>query len=466
MVILLAFGYSAFLLFQKDFKDFMLGAPLGHRTFKRIFKQVSVSKEEKNNTVDEKSDNRMGELNWDAPETEEEKDEGGVFLILLFYYFQDAAIVHINTIYVDKETALVNSIKEVVGGIFKFRLDVLHFATSICAFPGLTPAIKIVFKLFFVPLVLIILISIYSVSLYLEKRITRVRIWDFLARRAALAIMFAILFSYQKLATSLFKLVNCVNINDQSVMFIDAEIECYTFGQSIVFLLLIFSICPFSFYIALSPALMKKGYISLGEFFLGCILPLPITVYWAIKYVVKKNASVNPTDDAVSVYKLLQGPYREFDLPGILRYTCWSGILLGRRLCLILAATFISNVVIRLSIMMAVCQIALLHHVLVRPCKERRGNAAGTISSSALLTICTVNLLRAAYESAESVPDGPNFTLMKVLDQVENSLLLWIPMAGVIIILLVLISRLILRFIKQINNPKSSAVSPTDSRPS
>ena len=182
----------------------MLGAPLGHKTFKRVFKQVSINKEGKNNQVDVRSDDRKDELNWDAPETEEEKDEGGVFLILLFYYFQDAAIVHINTIYVDPETALVNSIKQVVGGIFKFRLDVLHFATAICAVPGLTPAIKIVFKLFFVSLVLIILISIYSVSLCMEKRITRVRIWDFLARRAALAIMFAILFSYQKLATSLF----------------------------------------------------------------------------------------------------------------------------------------------------------------------------------------------------------------------------------------------------------------------
>ena len=305
MVILLAFGYSAFLLFQKDFKDFLLGAPLGHRTLKRVFKQVSVNKEEKKSEVDEEPDNRKDELNWDAPETEEEKDEGGVFLILLFYYFQDAATVHINTIYVDPETALVNSIKQVVGGTFKFRLDVLHFATGICAFPGLTPAIKIVFKLFFVPLVLIILISIYSVTLCLEKSRTRIRIWDFLARRAALAIMFAILFTYQKLASSLFKLVNCVKINDQSVMFVDAEIECYTLGQSIVFLLLVFSICPFSFYIALSPALMKRGYISLGEFFLGCLLPLPMAIYWALKYVIKKNARVQPTDDAVSVYKLM-----------------------------------------------------------------------------------------------------------------------------------------------------------------
>ena len=442
-------------------KDFILGAPLGAKTFtKDLEKWNRMTRKEK---MEREVDERKDELNWDAPETAEEKDEGGVFLILLFYYFQDATIVHINTIYVNGDTALLNSLKQVIGGIFKFRLDVLHFANAVCAVPGLTPAVKVVFKLFFVPLVLGILLFVYGLALFLEKRNKKRKFWDFLARRAALAIMFAILFSYQKLASSLFKLVHCVNINDSPALFIDGEIDCYTHGQIIVFMILIFSICPFSFYIAVSPALMKNGYISLAEFYLGCLLPVPMVIYWAIKYGIVNSSKVKPSDDAVSVYKLLQGSYREFDLPGILRYTCWSGVLLIRRLFLILAATFINDVIIRLSVMMAVCQVALLHHVLVRPCKERRSNVAGTVSSSALLTVCTVNFLRAAYESAEYVPEGPNFTLMQVLDQVENSLLIWIPVIGVLIILLVLIIRLFRRFIYYVMHSKTAPVSPSGS---
>ena len=227
----------------------------------------------------------------------------------------------------------------------------MHLAKTVCAVPGLNPSTKVVFKLSFVPLVLGILIVTYAVSLFFKKRVSKSKIWDFLVRRSALAIVFAVLFSYQKLAASSFKLVNCVTINGQSVMFIDGEIDCYTIGQIIVLFLLVMCICPFSFYIALSPLLLKHGYITLIEFFIGCLLPLSMTIFWAIKYYLKKNKKTKPNDDAVFVYKLLQGPYREFDLPGILRYTCWSGVLLGRRLCLILAATFISNVVVRLSIM-------------------------------------------------------------------------------------------------------------------
>ena len=111
--------------------------------------------------------------------------------------------------------------------------------------------------------------------------------------------------------------------------------------------------------------------------------------------------------------------------------------------------------------MMAVCQIALLHHVLVKPCKEKRGNVAGTISSSALLIVCTVNFLRAAYESAEYEPEGPNYTLMQVFDQVENSLLVWIPLAGIVIILVVLVCRIFARFTNNKTKQRNQRVAPT-----
>ncbi len=454
LVVFLAAAYAGFLLFQKNLKDFLLGAPLGAKSLK----QWKGEHEKVRDT------NMAGDgVNWDAPRTQEEQDEGGIFLILLFYYFQDAAVVHTNTIYVDDDSALVNSVKQIVGGIFKFRLDVLHLANSVCAVSGLTPSVKIAFKLVFVPMVLGILVFIYVLSTFCETVRPRSRIWNFLARRSALAIMFAVLFSYQKLASSLFTLVRCVSMEGDTVLFVDAEVTCYTPAQVVVFLILIFSICPFSFYIALSPALMKKRFASLGEFFLGCLLPLPMAVYWGIKYGVLKKSKVRPDDDAASVYKLLQGPYREFELPGIFRYICWAGVLLGRRLCLVLAATFISDVIVRLSVMMAVCQFSLLHTVFTRPCKERRGNVAGIVSGAALLIVCTVNFLRAAYESAEYVPTGSNLTLMKVFDQVENSLLIWIPLAGVIIIFCVLVGRLVAKLILRVLRPKGAEVTPEGS---
>ncbi len=472
VVIFMAITYAAFLLFQKNLKDFLFMAPLGKKSVtKRVREWKRKAPDEMIMGKDDKMDKAIGpvvtdgredELNWEAPMTQEEEDEGGIFLILLFYYFQDAALVHTKTVYVVTNNTVFNNIKTIVGGIFKFRLDVLHLANTVCTVVGLLPAEKIIFKLLFVPLLLLMLVTVYVTSLIAEKRVRNTQIWDFLARRAALGIMFAILFSYQKLASSMFQLIHCVQVGEDSVLFVDGEITCYQPWQALVFIYLALCICPFFIYIAVGPALMKNGYITLPEFFAGCLFPVPMALYWIVKYSVANGITVEPKDDAVSVYKLLQGPYREFQLPGILRYLCWSGVLLGRRLALIFAATFIHDVILRLSVMLIICISALLYHVVILPCKETRGNLAGTVSNAALLIVCIVNFLKAAYESAEYIPTGSNFELVTAFEHVENSLLLWIPLAGIGVILLVLITRLGIRAsIYSTNTRRPVAIAPS-----
>ena len=77
-----------------------------------------------------------------------------------------------------------------------------------------------------------------------------------------------------------------------------------------------------------------------------------------------------------------------------------------------------------------------------------------------ILTVCTVNFLRAAYESAEYEPEGPNYTLVQVFDQVENSLLVWIPLAGIIIILVVLLGRILVRLTNNETKQRNQRVAP------
>lgn len=345
-------------------------------------------------------------------------------------------------------SGVMKNIQDTIGGVFKFQLNVLHFASTVCAIKDMNPEQKVFFKLLFVPLLMLILISIYILSLLAERHCARSRKkWDLLSRRCALAIMFALLFSYQKLAASSFSLVHCTQVNGESYLFMDAETECYQVWQSIVLIYLFLCIFPFSFYIALAPALLKGGYISLRGFFFGCLFPFPMIIIWAFRYALDKSQKVPVHDDAVSVYKLLQGPYRDFELPGILKHLCWSGVLLVRRLALILCATFIQDTVFRLSFMFVICFIALMHHVITQPCKDRKGNHAGTISSGALLIICNVNLMRAAWESANYIPTGPNKQLIDIYNNVEDSLILWIPLAGVAIIFTVLVCKLSLRLI-------------------
>ena len=55
-----------------------------------------------------------------ATENEKGQGEGGIFLILLFFYFQDASLVHIDTVYLNRDTSMKGTLKEIMGGLFQF----------------------------------------------------------------------------------------------------------------------------------------------------------------------------------------------------------------------------------------------------------------------------------------------------------------------------------------------------------
>ena len=90
-------------------------------------------------------------------------EEGGIFLILLFYYFQDASIIQVTTPYEPPEDFEIKTLKKVIGGLFSFQLHVLHLADSVCVFQGTTPEIKIVIKLLFIPTIFVFLSLTYGI---------------------------------------------------------------------------------------------------------------------------------------------------------------------------------------------------------------------------------------------------------------------------------------------------------------
>ena len=329
--ILLAAAYGTFLLFQKDIKDFLFGKPIGKRTFLQTVKSMQLTKREHITILNK--NNADGEM-----------DGSGIFLILLFYYFQDASIIQFTPLYAKGDSSTVSSAKQVVGGLFKFRLDVLHLAKNVCAFPDLTPVLKATIKLLFVPALCGILFTIYVVSQCLSKRRDSRSLWQALSSRAVIAVMLALLFSYQKLASTLFSLVYCVPVLDSKVLLMDGNIECFEHWQIHIIIYLATCIIPFSFYVAFMPAHFAKGTLSTEVFFVGCLFPMPVILYCFYRLYVRASSvpkRTNPNRHLDSVHKILQGPYRDLKIPLTNWPYCWSGILLGRRLLLILIDTFI-----------------------------------------------------------------------------------------------------------------------------
>ncbi len=487
LIMLFGFGitYVVVFLFQKDFKDFLFG-PLKRKHKRSNQNQktsltlsvsvveeggpsggfTSLASESPSGTdgqvakLDEGHDNGVVESPMvngkqsDPPvtdsveettapeETEEAAAKDGIFLILLFYYFQDAAVVYINTVYLNRDGSTEGSLKEIIGGLFQFRLDLFSLLDDICAIPNFTPIDKILFRMSFVVMVFCLCLVV-CICLKLGEWICCLNVSN-IRTKLVIATMFTVLFSFQSIISTLLKLIQCVTLGDTNVLLIDANHQCFTSWQIGICVYLSTCFIPFTLYMTFFPVVLRSNRLSPSAFLIGCLVPLPVTLYCL--FCRKPNTS-KTSKSSKALYNLLQGPFKdlEYRIPCTEKtvFVCWGGLYLVRRLMLVLLQVFVQNVLIRLSIMTFLSLFSLFHHMIIWPCKDHRANMSSFVSALALVIICILNTIKATFEVAEHVPIGVNQNTINALRIIEDLLILWIPVSGILIILLVLIKRIL-----------------------
>ncbi|ELU14529.1 hypothetical protein CAPTEDRAFT_199481 [Capitella teleta] len=473
--------YSLFLMFQVDLKNFLFAKPL-------ILKQCKFKNSTKkpymvgNGSVPHNHTDEA-DAKFISPTPENHVDSGkendaqmnndttnnihsnpftasdSGFIIILFYYFQDALLLNVKTVYVTSENPTAVIVKNVLSGLFQFQLDLFEVIKEVCAVADTTAVPKLITKAFLVPYVIFTFASVYAFYRWTNLisnsfshtprngrhagsspgRITRK---SFISRLSS-GFILALLFMFQKMSTTTFTLLNCVPIYDRQVLFIDGWVTCYQYWQYGVLAYALTCTVPFFVVLMVGPALLVASHISLLQFFLACICPLPFLLYWFVRWLLrrkKQRTLATPPrhlpEGTQAVLQVLQGPFKQNTL-GL----CWAGVLIGRRLILVLLSTFVNDILIRLLGMLLSCFLILLHHVHVQPYQDKQGNIAGTISAAALVTLGTINLVRAGFEAAEYRPTGPNAYIMKIFGEIENALLLWLPVCALALVALLFIIR-------------------------
>lgn len=390
-------------------------------------------------------------------------DMGVSFLIIIFFYFQDAQLLHIKTVFTSAENRATAMFREFLSGLFKFRVEVFQFMHRFCFLENMTPVKKVMVRVGLVPCVLaqfgvVYLVYRWYMRVRFPPRPAPTRQTTAGGRRAAAApgsskfsvkmatgFVLALLFTYQKLATTSFTLLNCVYVNSDTVLFVQGTIACYQNWQYGVIAYAATCIVPFCLVLLIGPGLLKDDLIRLSEFFVACLLPLPFLVRWCwIRFRLYGRRATEPkrlTAECRAVIQIVQGPFKDADVV-FFGPICGQGFLIGRRLILVLLYTFVNDTLIRMLCIMLLCFVILLHHVHVLPYKDKRGNAAGSVSAASLVIVAAINLVRAGFEAAEYVPQGPNELLMKILDEIENCLMLWFPGVVMGFVILTLIVKL------------------------
>ena len=388
-----------------------------------------------------------------------QQDIGAVLLIILLYYFQDSMLFNVKTVGGPMESKTWVQIKALLLGFFKFRLEVAQFVDNVCMIPGLTPSNKMLIKTLLVPYVIIIFATLFVLyhCYTCSHRWSPRHSWspslpaaekdnDNFTIRLSTGFMLAMLFTYQRLATTAFTLLNCVDIGNHTVLFVDGRVVCYQLWQYGVLAYAVICIVPFFMVLIMGPGMLRDNLTTLPTFFTACIFPLPFFIIWFISRLRRRKMKKTENNHVMSpqceaVYKVLQGPFKDKD-SSWMGLQCWAGVLIARRLVLVLIFTFVNNTLVRILIMLVASFFMMLHHVHGQPYKDFRLNIAGSISVSAMMLVGGINLVRAGFEAAEYIPQGPNSSLIKVLQEVEDCLMLWFPLAIFCIVVLALILKI------------------------
>ena len=136
---------------------------------------------------------------------------------------------------------------------------------------------KAVLQISFGFLVMFFLCFVYVIQKVLSNFIQS-KIFNNIRIKLVQAFILTVLLSYQKLVMGAFTLVQCVDIRGLTVLYIQANVECYTQWQIGILIYICISVIPIFFVLAHVPFYVKDKVMTVKIFILTCLFPLPLMI--------------------------------------------------------------------------------------------------------------------------------------------------------------------------------------------
>ena len=368
---------------------------------------------------------KPGFSNLHQTSSQENKEHDSGYLKIIFYFYQVAELVMIKS--PEKTFHLVPIIPPIMA-IFNFQVKSLNGSIG-CPFPGLTVVTKELFKCmkFLGTLLSIGLIYVLhrATSRSLHTAPPSIKLYLAVALET-------LLLGYERLADTSLKLMQCVPIDKDWCLFVDGTIQCWQWWQFLFTSFITSFIIPLVLVLFWGSLRLSKDKVTAKEFLIACAFPLPCLLFWLFREYRKKDdqqlCNVGCVDDAEEIKQVLHGPFRagSSEDHGTLY---WESVLTGRRLILLVIHTFATDPTIRFVCLSCACVIILVHHLTVRPFRERKANICEGFSLLSLVVICMFSLTEATLISHGIDATGPSKDLFYALQWIEIGLLSLAPLA-------------------------------------
>ena len=388
---------------------------------------------------------------------------------ITFYFYQMVLIIrdHDNVIL----THTIAMLKAISTSVFTFSLDP-ESTLSLCPFDGLTPVSKnILVRSFAIyVIVLLILMNLWN-NLYnfMAERLCSHRALSpetpFRVRMRVTTIQILLL-AYSTITYMIMNLVNCVPINGELVLYMDGTVKCFIWWQVIALLFTIFWLVPFPFALVFGINRLGLNRMTYNQFIASLTFPVCFLCWLAFKGCFRKTYKSlemphttsatqtfpSPVSEEISIEEIL----RRFEAPFKGERTdngrmCpvlmgsqpgfWQGMMILRRLIIIMLFTFVNSPVTRLYCIFLACLLFLMHHLTYLPYKNGIVNLFETFSSATLVVFCSINLFFAYSYVSNVPPESADDRISLIFDWIEVIILVLLPVLFILSLFVMFIAR-------------------------
>ena len=370
---------------------------------------------------------------------EDDKEHDPGYLKIIFYFYQVAELVMIKS--PEKALHMVPFIPSVTA-VFNFQVKTIYGSVD-CPFPGLNVVTK---ELFLCLKFLATLLSIgFIYALHRAASSSRYISSPRMTLYLAVALE-TLLLGYERLADTTLKLMHCVPTGMDWRLFVDGNIQCWQWWQYLLIVFMMVFIIPLIFVLFWGSLMLAKDKMSAKGFLIACAFPLPSLLKWIVRGYKKTEdddvSFIGNLNDSKEIKKVLHEPFRgpSGDDCGTMY---WESVLTGRRLILLAIHTFATDPMVKFLCLDCACVLILVHHLSLRPFRDRKANIFESLSLMSLLIICTFSLAEATYFSEGIEPTGPSESLFHTLQWIEIGVLGLAPVVVGILVVFTLLSQVV-----------------------
>ncbi len=229
------------------------------------------------------------------------QDDSTKYLQILFHSIQDASLFKV---FLPGENVGEKGLVETFLQFSPELLVTLHTRVTILCFSPVTNAVvKIMFKTLFGPCVLLLLLVLFTLESGFPVSRRKQLLFSKSVRACLIrAFLLAISFSYQQIVKGLFTLVQCVEAVNKLVMYVQGEIECYTWWQTTIETWICLSLIPLFPVLSHAAYFVKERRMSVCVFVLACLFPLPvIMIYSLMNYCEHRSGNKQQSENSCEI---------------------------------------------------------------------------------------------------------------------------------------------------------------------